>query len=68
MLDKEHALEHALLYAFYHKKYWSFKQAYTTWKRRNLLIKILTSLLLVVTGIIVGFVTLNPIPLGVLQV
>lgn len=53
------------LYAYYHKKYWSFKKAHNTWKKRNLIIN-LFSTLLVVTGAVAGGVTLNPIILGVI--
>ena len=54
------------LYKFYHKKYWLFKMTYKYFKTAELACNI-GSALLVVTGTVVGGVTLNPIPLGVIS-
>ena len=54
------------LYKFYHKKYWLFKMTYKYFKKAELACNI-GSALLVVTGTVVGGVTLNPIPLGVIS-
>ena len=54
------------LYKFYHKKYWLAKMTYKYFKKTELACNI-GSALLVATGTIVGGVTLNPIPLGVIS-
>ena len=54
------------LYKFYHKKYWLFKMTYKYFKKVDLACNI-GSVLLVVTGAVVGGVTLNPIPLGTIS-
>ena len=51
------------LYKFYHKKYWLFKMTFKYFKKAELVCNI-GSVLLVVTGTVVGGVTLNPIVLG----
>ena len=53
-------------YKFYHKKYWLFKMTYKYFKKAELTCNI-GSVLLVVTGTVVGGATLNPIPLGVIS-
>lgn len=52
------------LYAFYNKKSWCFRQAHNTWKKRNLIIN-LCSTSLVIIGTITGAITANVIILGV---
>ena len=54
------------LYKFYHKKYWLFKMTFKYFKKAELVCNI-GSVLLVVTGSVVGAVTLNPIPLGIIS-
>ena len=54
------------LYKFYHKKYWLFKMTFKYFKKVELTYNI-GSALLVVTETVVGGVTLNPIPLGVIS-
>ena len=54
------------LYKFYYKKYWLAKMTYKYFKKTELACNI-GSALLVATGTIVGGVTLNPIPLGVIS-
>ena len=54
------------LYKFYHKKYWLAKMTYKYFKKTELACNI-GSALLVAIGTIVGGVTLNPIPLGVIS-
>ena len=54
------------LYKFYHKKYWLFKMTYKYFKKAELACNI-GSVLLVVTGTVVGGVTLNPIVLGTIS-
>ena len=54
------------LYKFYHKKYWLFKMTFKYFKKAELACNI-GSVLLVVTGTVVGGVTLNPIPLGTIS-
>ena len=54
------------LYKFYHKKYCLFKMTYKYFKKVDLACNI-GSVLLVVTGTVVGGVTLNPIPLGTIS-
>ena len=53
------------LYKFYHKKYWLAKMTFKYFKKAELACNI-GSVLLVVTGTVVGGVTLNPIPLGII--
>ena len=54
------------LYKFYHKKYWLAKMTFKYYKKAELTCNI-GSVLLVVTGTVVGGVTLNPIPLGIIS-
>ena len=54
------------LYKFYHKKYWLTKMTYKYYKKAELACNI-GSVLLLVTGTVVGGVTLNPIPLGTIS-
>ena len=54
------------LYKYYHKKYWLSKMTYKYYKKAELACNI-GSAFLVVTGTVVGGVTLNPIPLGVIS-
>ena len=55
------------LYKFYHKKYWLFKMTFKYFKKAELACNI-GSALLVLTGTIVGGVTLNPAVLGTISV
>ena len=54
------------LYKFYHKKYWLAKMTFKYYKKAELTCNI-GSVLLVVTGTVVGGVTLNPIVLGTIS-
>jgi len=54
------------LYKFYHKKYWLAKMTYKYYKKAELTCNI-GSALMVITGTVVGGVTLNPIPLGTIS-
>ena len=54
------------LYKFYHKKYWLHKASFKSFKKKDMACSI-GSALLVVTGTVVGGVTLNPIPLGTIS-
>ena len=54
------------LYKFYHKKYWLFKMTFKYFKKAELACNI-GSVLLVVTGTVVGGVTLNPVVLGTIS-
>ena len=51
------------LYKYYHKLYWCHKAAYKKFKCKSLTLTIISSTL-VVSGTIIGGVTLNPIILG----
>ena len=51
---------------FYHKKYWLFKMTFKYFKKAELACNI-GSVLLVVTGTVVGGVTLNPVVLGTIS-
>lgn len=63
-LDSNTEDELKQLYGFYHKKFWCFGQAHKIWKKRNLIIN-LCSTSLVLLGTIIGAVTANVIILGV---
>ena len=65
-LTKNQLSEFKALYKFYHKRYWLFKMTYKYFKKAELTCNIVSALL-VVTGTIVGGVTLNPIPLGTIS-
>ena len=65
-LTEDQISELKALYKFYHKKYWLFKRTYKHFKKAELACNI-GSVLLVVTGTVVGGVTLNPIPLGIIS-
>ena len=65
-IKKEKLSELRVLYKFYHKKFWSYKQAYKYFKRLNLVINV-CSMGLVAAGTIAGGVTLNPIILGTIS-
>ena len=54
------------LYKFYHKKYWLFKMTFKYFKKAELACNI-GSVLLVVTGTVVGGVTLNPVVFGTIS-
>ena len=54
------------LYKFYHKKYWLYKESFKSFKKKDMACNI-GSAVLVVTGTVVGGVTLNPIPLGTIS-
>ena len=62
-LTEDQISELKALYKFYHKKYWLFKMTYKYFKKAELACNI-GSVSLVVTGTVVGGVTLNPIVLG----
>ena len=51
------------LYKYYHKLYWCHKEAYKNFKCKSLSLTIISATL-VVTGTIVGSITLNPIIIG----
>ena len=53
-------------YKHYHKKYWCFKKAYKRYKRLDESITI-SGAGLVITGLIKGGITLNPIILGIIN-
>ena len=54
------------LYKFYHKKYWLYKASFKSFKKMDMACNI-GSVVLIVTGTVVGGVTLNPIPLGIIS-
>ena len=62
-LTDDQIYELKALYKFYHKKYWLFKMTYKYFKKAELACNI-GSVFFVVTGTVVGGVTLNPIVLG----
>lgn len=53
------------LYRYYHKKWWCSRKTFQKFKRKSLLCNLGSSSLIVI-GAIVGGVTMNPIPLGVI--
>jgi len=65
-LTEEQVAEMRALYTFYHKKYWLFKMTFKYFKKADLVCNI-GSVALVVTGTVVGGVTLNPIVLGTIS-
>jgi len=65
-LTEDQIFELKALYKFYHKKYWLAKMTYKYYKKVELTCNI-GSALLVITGTVVGGVTLNPIPLGIIS-
>ena len=65
-LMEDQIFELKALYKFYHKKYWLAKMTYKYFKKAELACNI-GSALLVVTGTVVGGVTLNPIVLGTIS-
>ena len=65
-LTEEQVAELKALYKFYHKKYWLFKMTFKYFKKAELACNI-GSVTLVVTGTVVGGVTLNPIVLGTIS-
>ena len=65
-LTEDQISELKALYKYYHKKYWLSKMTYKYYKKAELACNI-GSAFLVVTGTVVGGVTLNPIPLGVIS-
>ena len=65
-LTEDQISELKALYKFYHKKYWLAKMTFKYYKKAELACNI-GSAFLVVTGTVVGGVTLNPIPLGVIS-
>ena len=62
-LTDDQIFELKALYKFYHKKYWLFKMTYKYFKKAELACNI-GSVFFIVTGTVVGGVTLNPIVLG----
>ena len=65
-LTEKQISELKALYKFYHKKYWLAKMTFKYFKKAELVCNI-GSTLLVVTGTLVGGVTLNPIVLGTIS-
>ena len=65
-LTEDQISELKALYKFYHKKYWLHKASFKLFKKMDMACSI-GSVLLVVTGTVVGGVTLNPIPLGTIS-
>ena len=65
-LTEDQISELKALYKFYHKKYWLYKASFKSFKKKDMACNI-GSALLVVTGTVVGGVTLNPIPLGTIS-
>ena len=65
-LTEDQISELKALYKFYHKKYWLFNMNFKHLNKADLACNI-GSALLVVTGTVVGSVTLNPIPLGIIS-
>ena len=65
-LTEDQIFELKALYKFYHKKYWLAKMAFKYFKKAELACNI-GSALLVVTGTVVGGVTLNPVVLGTIS-
>ena len=65
-LTEDQIFELKALYKFYHKKYWLAKKTYKYYKKAELTCNI-GSALLVVTGTVVGGVTLNPVVLGTIS-
>ena len=53
------------LYKYYHKKWWCSRKTFIEFKRKSLFCS-LGSTSLIVIGSLVGGVTMNPIPLGVI--
>jgi len=62
-LAEDQITELKALYKFYHKKYWLYKALFKSFKKKDMVCNI-GSVLLVVTGTVVGGVTLNPAVLG----
>lgn len=62
-LSEDHRKALRALYRFYHKKYWLFKMTFKYLKKIELTCNI-SSAVLMVTGTVVGSVTMNPIALG----
>ena len=65
-LTEDQISELKALYKFYHKKYWLHKASFKSFKKKNMACNI-GSVLLVVTGTVVGGVTLNPVVLGTIS-
>ena len=65
-LTEDQISELKALYKFYHKKYWLAKMTFKYYKKAELACNI-GSVFFIVTGTVVGGVTLNPIPLGVIS-
>ena len=65
-LEKNEIEELKALYRFYHKKFICYKLLFNIFKKKDIVCKI-SSTVLVVTGTIVGGVTLNPIALGTIS-
>ena len=65
-LTEDQISELKALYKFYHKKYWLSKMTFKYFKKAELACNI-GSVLLVVTGTVVGGVTLNPVVIGTIS-
>ena len=65
-LTENEILTLKIVYKYYHKKFWCYKQSHKKYKKLEETITI-SSLCLVITGTIAGGVTLNPIILGVIN-
>ena len=65
-LTEDQISELKALYRFYHKKHWLYKMTFSHYKKAELICNI-GSVLMVVTGGVVGGVTLNPIVIGTIS-
>ena len=65
-LTEDKISELKALYKFYHKKYWLHKASFKSFKTKNIVCDI-GSVLLVLTGTVVGGVTLNPVVIGTIS-
>ena len=65
-LGEDQISELKALYKFYHKKHWLYKMTFNYYKKAELVCNI-GSVLMVVTGGVVGGVTLNPIVIGTIS-
>ena len=65
-LTEDQISELKALYKFYHKKFWLAKMTFKYYKKAELACNI-GSVLLVVTGTVVGGVMLNPVVLGTIS-
>ena len=64
--SQEQIVEMKEIYKYYHKKQWLFKESHKFYKTMDLSCKI-GSATLIVTGTIIGGITMNPIVLGTIS-